>query len=214
MAFDYKKEYKNLYAPKLEPGLADISEMKFIAIEGSGDPNEEEGDYSKAVEILYALSYAIKMSYKTDYKIEGYFEYVVPPLEGLWWMNGGGLGVDYGNKSDFRWISMIRQPDFVTEHDFEWAVSEVKKKKKLDTGVAKLMTYHEGLCVQVMHRGSFDDEPATIIKMDQFLKENNYVNDIGEVRKHHEIYLSDPRKGDPAKMRTIIRHPIAKKATR
>lgn len=211
MTLDYKKEYKNLYLPKEEPELVRVPAMKFFAMEGSGDPNEEGGSYSKAVEILYALSYALKMSGRGDYKIDGFFEYVVAPLEGLWWMDDTVSGIDYRNKSGFRWISMIRQPDFVTEKIHQWAVTQVMKKKKVDASPSKLWTYEEGLCVQIMHRGSFDDEPRTVLKLENFLKESSYRNDIGDLRKHHEIYLSDPRKSEPEKMKTVIRHPIAEK---
>lgn len=212
MALDFKKEFKNLYFPKEEPEIISVPSLKFFAIEGCGDPNEEGGSYSRAVEILYALSYAVKMSYKGDYKIEGFFDYVVPPLEGLWWMDETPFGIDYRNKSGFRWISMIRQPDFVTENIHQWAVSEVMRKKKVDASASKLWTYEEGLCVQMMHRGSFDDEPRTISKMENFLKASKYKNDIGDLRKHHEIYLSDPRKSEPEKMKTVIRHPVAEKS--
>jgi hypothetical protein len=211
VTLDYKKEYKNLYLPKEEPELIRVPAIKFFAVEGSGDPNEEGGSYSKAVEILYALSYAVKMSGRGDYSIDGFFDYVVPPLEGLWWMDDTVSGIDYRNKSAFHWISMIRQPDFVTEKVHQWAVSQVMKKKKADASASTLWTYEEGLCVQIMHRGSFDDEPGTILKLENFLKESNYRNDIGALRKHHEIYLSDPRKSGPEKMKTVIRHPIAEK---
>ena len=209
MAFDYKKEYKEFYMPPKKPVIIEIPEMNFIAVRGHGDPNEENAEYSRAMNLLYGIAYTLKMSHKGDYKIDGYFEYVVPPLEGFWWQDGV-LGVDYSNKSAFQWISLIRLPDFVSEADFDWAISEATAKKKADFSAAEFLTYDEGLCVQCMHVGPYDDEPATIALMDDFARENGYIIDITESRYHHEIYLSDPQKTDAAKLKTVLRHPIKK----
>ena len=208
-AYDYKKEQKEFYLPGGKPEIVMVPAMNFAAVEGAGDPNEEHGAYGAAVSVLYAVSYALKMSPKSGRAIDGYFPYVVPPLEGLWWMNGVGSGIDYGNKSGFCWISMIRLPDFVTEEDFAWARAEASRKKGLDTSAARFLTLHEGLCVQCMHTGSYDDEPATVAKMDAFLAREGYRNDLSDTRRHHEIYLGDPRRTAPEKRRTVIRHPIA-----
>ena len=196
--------------PKDKPEVIAIPEMNYIAVYGMGDPNEEGGEYKRSVEALYSVAYTLKMSKKTDYRIEGYFDYVVPPLEGFWWIEGMS-GMDYGRKGELKFISLLRLPDFVTEKDFEWAVAEAEKKKKTDLSSVKFITVDEGLCVQCMHIGSYDDEPETIGKMDRFLEENGYVNDFSDTRLHHEIYLSDPRKASPEKMKTVIRHPIKKK---
>ena len=209
MAFDYKKEYKEYYLPKQKPQIVEIPSMNYIAVRGKGNPNEENGAYQQAIGVLYAIAYTLKMSYKTDYKIEGFFEYVVPPLEGFWWQEGV-TGVDYSKKDSFCWISMIRLPDFITKADFDWAVQEAIRKKKLDCSAAEFLTVDEGLCVQIMHLGSYDDEPATVQIMDDYLKANGYVNDISADRMHHEIYLSDARKVAPEKWKTVIRHPIRK----
>ncbi len=207
MPFDFKKEYKEFYLPKNKPQIVTIPKMNYIAVRGKGDPNEEGGAYQQAISVLYAVAYTLKMSYKTDYKIEGFFEYVVPPLEGFWWQDGVA-GVDYANKDNFNWISVIRLPDFVTEKDFAWAVETAAKKKKLDCSKAEFLTIEEGLCVQIMHHGSYDSEPETVALMDAYLAENGYVNDLNAERLHHEIYLSDPRKAAPEKWKTVIRHPI------
>lgn len=209
MAVDLKKEYKTFYMVKNKPEIVSLPTANYIAVRGQGDPNEEGGAYQQAISILYAVAYTLKMSYKTDYQIEGFFEYVVPPLEGFWWQEGVD-GVDYADKSAFQWISVIRLPDFVTEKDFAWAVETATKKKKKDCSQAEFLTMEEGLCVQVMHVGSYDDEPATVAMMDQYIRENGYENDFSETRFHHEIYLSDPRKTLPEKRKTIIRHPIQK----
>ena len=209
MPFDFKKEYKEYYMPKNKPQIVEIPTMNYIAVRGKGDPNDEKGDYTRAIEVLYAVAYTLKMSYKTDYKIEGFFEYVVPPLEGFWCSEKGGA-FDYADKSQLRWISVIRLPDFVTENDFQWAIETASKKKKLDCSVAEFLTINEGLCVQIMHNGSYDDEPATVELMDKFVAENSCQNDISSERLHHEIYLSDPRKTLPEKWKTVIRHPIRK----
>ena len=209
MAFDFKKEYKEYYMPKNKPQIIEIPPMNYIAVRGQGDPNEENGEYKQAIGILYAVAYTLKMSYKTDYKIDGFFEYVVPPLEGFWWRDNGE-SFDYADKSQLRWISVIRLPDFITNKDFKWAVETASKKKKLDCSSAEFLTFNEGLCVQIMHNGSYDDEPATVEIMDKFIAENGYMNDISNERLHHEIYLSDPRKTPPEKWKTVIRHPIRK----
>lgn len=209
MPFDFKKEYKEYYMPKNKPQIVEIPIMNYIAVRGKGDPNDENGEYKRAIEVLYAVAYTLKMSYKTDYKIDGFFEYVVPPLEGFWRSENGG-DFDYADKSQLRWISVIRLPDFITENDFQWAVETASKKKKLDCSAAEFLTINEGLCVQIMHIGSYDDEPATVELMDKFVAENGFQNDISSDRLHHEIYLSDPRKTLPEKWKTVIRHPIRK----
>lgn len=206
MAFDFKKEYKEFYMPKNRPELVNVPKANYIAVRGKGDPNEEGGAYQQAIGVLYAVAYTLKMSYKTEHKIEGFFEYVVPPLEGFWWQEADG--VDYANKAAFNWISVIRLPDFITEKDFAWAVEAVTKKKKMDCSSAEFLTVDEGLCVQIMHLGSFDDEAASIALMDEYLAKNGYVKDISEARLHHEIYMSDARKVAPEKWKTVIRHPI------
>ena len=207
MPFDFKKEYKEFYMPKNKPEIITVPKMHYIAVRGTGNPNEEGGAYQQAVGVLYAVAYTLKMSYKTDYRIQGFFEYVVPPLEGFWWQKGIE-GVDYSKKETFHWISVIRLPDFITEEDFKWAVETASKKKKLDCSAAEFLSIEEGLCVQMMHRGSFDDEPTSVALMDAFLEQNGYVHDLSETRMHHEIYLSDPRKCSPDKLKTVIRHPI------
>ncbi len=207
MAYDYKKEFKEFYAPKNVPSIVDIPRMNFIAVRGKGDPNEVDGEYQRAVEILYTLAYTLKMSYRTDYKIEGFFEYVVPPLEGFWWQDGV-MGVNLTDKSSFNWISVIRLPDFITKENFEWAKKTALEKKKTDCSIAEFLEIEEGLCVQMIHFGPYDDEPKTVAFMDKFVVDNGYVHDFSDVRKHHEIYLSDPRKTAPEKCKTIIRHPI------
>ena len=207
MAFDFKKEYKEFYMSKSVPEIVTVPKANFIAVRGMGDPNQEGGAYQSAVSILYAVAYTLKMSYKTDYRIEGFFEYVVPPLEGFWWQEGVD-GIDYGDKSTFHWISVIRLPEFVTKKDFDWAVEEAARKKKLDCSLAEFLTIEEGLCVQIMHIGPFDHEPSTVALMDQHIAENGYANDMNENRLHHEIYLSDARKVAPEKRKTVIRHPI------
>lgn len=210
MAFDFKKEYKEYYMPKNKPQIVTIPKANYIAVRGKGNPNDEDGEYKAAIGILYAVAYTLKMSYKTDYKIEGFFEYVVPPLEGFWWQEGLD-GVDYSNKETFCWISVIRLPDFITKKDFEWAVETAEKKKKMDCSSAEFLTIDEGLCVQIMHLGAFDDEPATVAVMDRYLEDNGYANDFESGRLHHEIYMSDARKVAPEKWKTVIRHPIRKK---
>lgn len=207
MAFDFKKEYKEFYMPKNRPQIVNVPTANFIAVRGKGNPNEEGGAYQQAVGVLYAVAYTLKMSYKTDYKIQGFFEYVVPPLEGFWWQDDV-KGVDYSRKDKFNWISVIRLPDFITKENFEWAVETDEKKKKLDCSSAEFLTIEEGLCVQIMHYGPFDNEPVTVALMDDFLAENGYENDLNDIRLHHEIYMSDARKVDSDKWKTVIRHPI------
>lgn len=209
MAFDYKKEYKEFYMPAKKPTIIDIPAMNFLAVRGTGNPNEEDGEYKKALEMLYPVAYALKMSYKGDYKIDGFFEYVVPPLEGFWWQENI-KGVDYQRKDTFHWISLIRLPDFITEKDFEWAKEITTAKKKIDVTNVEFFCYHEGPCVQCMHIGPYDDEPATVAAMEEYVKSQGYEVDITDTRYHHEIYLSDPRKSNPEKMKTVIRHPIKK----
>lgn len=210
MSFDYKKKYKELYMPKSKPSIVNIPEIQYVAVRGSGDPNEKGGAYSKAVSILYGISYTIKMSHRGANQIEGFFEYVVPPLEGIWWMGDGTIGVNYNNKFDFHWISMIRLPEFVTYDIFEWAKTETAKKKKIDTSKAELLEIEEGLCVQCLHIGSYDNEPETVALMDEFIINAGYINDINNQRRHHEIYLSDPRRVSVEKRKTVIRYPIKK----
>ena len=210
MAFDFKKEYKEFYMPGKKPEIVNVPRANYIAVRGKGDPNEEDGTYQQAVSILYAIAYTLKMSYKTDHKIEGFIEYVVPPLEGFWWQPGVE-GVDFANKATFHWIAAIRLPDFVTPDEFEWAKEEAARKKGLDTTAAELLTIDEGLCAQIMHLGPYDDEPATVALLDAFVAEQGLENDMSDTaagRHHHEIYLSDPRRTAPEKLKTVLRHPV------
>lgn len=207
MAFDLKKEFKEYYQPKNKPEIVNIPSINYLAVRGSGDPNDETGDYKKALESLYAVAYTLRMSYKTDYKINGFYEYIVPPLEGFWWQDGTD-GVNYADKTSFNWISVIRLPDFISGKDIEWAVRTATKKKKTDCSQVKFLTVNEGLCVQIMHIGPYDNEPVTVKLMDDYLAQNGYANDLNSERMHHEIYLSDPRKCLPEKMKTVIRHPV------
>ena len=207
MAFDFKKEYKELYAPKKGPSIVEVPTMRFVAMRGSGDPNDAEGAYQRAISVLYAISYTIKMSKKGSRQIDGYVDFVVPPLEGFWWQDGVE-GADYSHKEAFNWISVIRLPDFVSREDFDWAVQEATKKKKVDCSVAEYLTIEEGLCVQCLHIGSYDDEPATVEAMHAYARECGYAIDLTQERRHREIYLSDARKVAPDKLKTIIRHPI------
>ena len=210
MAFDYKKEYKEFYMPKNKPSIVEIPKMNYIAVRGKGNPNDEEGEYKKTIGLLYGIAFTIKMSYKGTHKIDGYFEYVVPPLEGFWWQDGR-VGIDYNQKEELNFISIIRLPDFVTKKDFDWAIEEATKKKKQDFSKVEFLTYDEGMCVQCMHVGSYDNEPTTVELMYKYMEENGYVLDITDKNFHHEIYLSDPRKCDENKLKTVIRHPIKKK---
>ena len=207
MAFDFKKEYKEFYMPKNKPEIVTVPRANYIAVRGKGNPNEEGGAYQQAVSVLYAVAYTLRMSCKTDHRMEGFFEYVVPPLEGFWWQDGID-GIDYSDKSTFNWISVIRLPDFVTPKDVDWAAQTASKKKLLDCSKAEFLPIDEGLCVQIMHTGPFDDEPATVGMMNEFLLHNGYENDFSDSRLHHEIYLSDARKVVPEKWKTVIRHPI------
>ena len=228
MAFDYKKEYKEFYLPRNKPGIVEVPPMNYIAVRGKGNPNVEGSEYKASIGLLYAIAFTIKMSKKGDHQIAGYFDYVVPPLEGFWWQsedhlakdmmkpaqNGGqeaGWELDYSRKEDFHFISVIRLPDFVTEEDFEWAVAEATKKKKSDFSKVEFLTYNEGLCVQCMHIGSYDEEPATAQMMHEFMTAQGYGLDITDTRLHHEIYLSDARRVAPEKLKTVIRHPIKRK---
>ena len=209
MAFDYKKEYKEFYLPKNRPEIIEIPAMNFIAVRGKGNPNDEGGEYKEAIGLLYGIAFTVKMSKKGSRQIEGYFDYVVPPLEGFWWQQGIE-GVDYGRKEDFCWLSVIRMPDFVTKEDFAWTIEEASRKKQQDFSKVEFLTIKEGLCVQCMHIGAFDDEPATVAVMDRYVQENGYENDFSADRLHHEIYLSDARRVAPEKWRTVIRHPVKK----
>lgn len=210
MAFDYKKEYKEFYLPKSVPQIVNVPSMNYIAVRGKGDPNEENGEYKASISLLYGIAFTIKMSYKGAHKIDGYFDYVVPPLEGFWWQNGAA-DIDYAHKENFEWISLIRLPDFVTKADFDWAIEEVTRKKKADSSKVEFLKYCEGLCVQCMHIGAYDNEPETVSAMHKFIAENGYKPDITKSRYHHEIYLSDARKVPPEKLKTVIRHPIKEK---
>lgn len=208
MAFDYKKEYKEYYLPKAKPEIINIPKMNFIAVRGKGNPNTSEA-YKESIGLLYAIAFTIKMSYKGSYKIDGYFSYVVPPLEGFWWQEGID-GIDYNHKDEFNWISIIRLPDFVTKKDFDWAIKEATEKKKKSFDKVEFLEYDEGLCVQCMHKGAFDNEPVTTSLMDEYAKENGYEIDINDRRYHHEIYLSDPRRCKEESLKTVIRHPLKK----
>ena len=207
MAYDFRKEMKALYQPKDEPGLIEVPAANYLAVRGSGDPNEPDGAYQQAIAKLYAVAYTLRMSPKSGHAIPGFQEYVVPPLEGFWWLDGIH-GMDYRRKSELNWISVIRLPDFITPADHEWAVREVLRKKKLDCTAVEFLTVNEGLCVQVMHHGAFDDEPETVARMDAYLVAHGYVHDFSDTRLHHEIYLSDTRKVEPSQYRTVIRHPV------
>ena len=209
MAFDFKKEYKEFYLPKDVPSIVTVPPMNYLAVRGEGDPNQEGGAYQQAIGLLYGVAYTIKMSKKGDHRIEGYFDYVVPPLEGFW-RQEGVTGIDYAHKEKFRWISVIRLPDFVTRADFDWAIREATNKKKTDFSKVEFLHYDEGLCVQCMHTGPYDDEPATVERMHRYMEEHGYALDINDRRLHHEIYLSDARKTAPEKLKTVIRHPIRK----
>lgn len=209
MAFDYKKEYREYYLPPKKPGIVEIPAMNFAAVRGAGDPNEEGGAYKRAIGLLYGVAFTLKMSEKAGHKIEGYFPYVVPPLEGLWWQEGV-CGVDYTRKEKFQWISMIRLPDFVDKKAFNWAVEEASRKKQADFSAVEFFTWREGLCVQCMHIGPYDTEPETVEKMERFIAEQGYLPDFSDNRYHHEIYLGDPRRAAPGKLKTVLRHPIRK----
>ena len=208
MAFDFKKEYKEFYLQKNKPSVVTVPKMNYIAVRGKGDPNAENGEYKQSIGLLYGIAFTIKMSKLGDHRIEGYFDYVVPPLEGFWKQNGIENGIDYSRKEDLEFISAIRLPDFVTKTEFDWAVAEAERKKKSDFSKVEFLTVEEGLCVQCMHIGSYDDEPKTVQLMHEFAAENGFEPDLNETRLHHEIYLSDPRKCAPERLKTVIRHPI------
>ena len=214
MAFDFKKEYKEFYLPPAKPQIVTVPQIQYVAVRGKGNPNVEGGEYKQAVGILYAVSYTLKMSKMGVHRIDGYFDYVVPPLEGLWWQEHSDSpfdGMNYSDKDSLCWISLIRLPDFETQADFDWAVAEASKKKGLDCSKAELLKITEGECVQIMHIGSYDEEPFSVKMMDVFIAANGYKNDLSASRLHHEIYLSDPRKTSPEKLKTVIRHPIKRK---
>ena len=210
MAFDFKKEYKEFYMPKKKPEIVNVPKANYIAVRGKGDPNEEEGEYKASIGLLYTIAFTLKMSKRTGHEIEGFFDYVVPPLEGFWWQDGVD-GIDFTKKEAFQWISVIRLPDFIKKEDFDWAVETAQKKKKMDCSKVEFLTIDEGLCVQMMHIGAYDDEPASVALMDAYIEQEGYENDLSDVRLHHEIYLSDARKVEPARRKTVIRHPIKKK---
>ncbi len=210
MAFDYKKEYKEFYLPPAKPSIVTIPAMNFVAVRGSGNPNDEDGEYKQAIGLLYGIAFTIKMSKMGSHRIDGYFDYVVPPLEGFWWQEGV-TGVDYARKDLFQWISVTRLPDFVTKADLEWAVAEATRKKKMNFSKVEFLTYNEGLCVQCMHIGPYDDEPATVELMHRYAEDRGYTLDINDHRFHHELYLSDARKVEATKLKTVVRHPIKRK---
>lgn len=209
MPFDFKKEYKEFYMPKSKPAIVTVPPMNYIAVRGKGDPNEEHGEYKASIGLLYAIAFTIKMSYKGDHKIDGYFAYVVPPLEGFWWQEGK-KDIDYAHKEQLQFISMIRLPDFVTKADFDWAVGEATRKKNADFSKVEFLSYDEGACVQCMHIGSYDEEPTTIAAMQEYAMHQGYEVDITPIRYHHEIYLSDPRRCDVSRLKTVVRHPVKK----
>ena len=210
MAFDFKKEYKEFYMPPKKPTIITVPPMNYIAVRGEGDPNVEDGDYKMALNLLYGVAFTIKMSKMGDHKIDGYFDYVVPPLEGFW-RQQGIQGIDYTRKDLFEWTSVIRLPDFVTEADFKWAIEEAARKKKVDFSKVEFLRIEEGLCVQCMHLGPYDNEPETVDLMHRYMQEQGHELDINDSRRHHEIYLSDARKVAPEKLKTVIRHPIRRK---
>lgn len=207
MPYDFKKEQKELYQPKTAPALVHVPKMNYLAVRGKGDPNDPDGEYARSIPLLYGVAYTLKMSPRTGHVIEGFFDYTVPPLEGFWWQPGLA-GVDYANKAGFHFLSLLRLPDFVTRADFDWAVQAAAQKKKMDLSPVEFFPYDEGLCVQCMHLGPYDAEPQTAAKMHDFMQRQGYVLDITDTRYHHEIYLSDPRKCDPARLKTVLRHPV------
>lgn len=209
MAFDFKKEYKEFYMPARKPSIVTVPKMNYLAVRGSGNPNAENSEYKNSIGLLYSIAFTIKMSYKGAHKIDGYFEFVVPPLEGFWWRDNAAA-IDNADKDGFNFVSLIRLPDFVAKNDFDWAMQEATKKKKQDFSKVEFLTYDEGVCVQCMHIGPYDDEPKTIVLMHEYISANGYELDINERRYHHEIYLSDPRKCAAEKLKTVVRHPIKK----
>lgn len=210
MAFDFKKEYKEFYLPKNQSSIVTVPVINYLAVQGAGNPNDENGEYKTSIGLLYAIAFTIKMSKKSEHKIAGYFDYVVPPLEGFWWQDGSKTGIDYNRKDDLQFISAIRLPDFVSKGDFDWAIAEATRKKRQDFSKVEFWSYDEGVAVQCMHLGSYDDEPKTVDLMRQFAEENSYEIDLSKKRLHHEIYLSDPRRCEVSKLRTVIRHPVKK----
>lgn len=210
MAFDFKKEYKEFYMPKNKPEIVNVPKANYIAVRGKGDPNEEDGEYKASIGLLYTIAFTLKMSKRSGHEIEGFFDYVVPPLEGFWWQDGVD-GIDFTKKDEFRWISIIRLPDFIKKEDFDWAVKTAQQKKKMDCSKVEFLTVDEGVCVQIMHIGAYDDEPVSVALMDAYIENAGYENDFSTERLHHEIYLSDARKVEPARRKTVIRHPIRKK---
>ena len=211
MAFDYKKEYKEFYLPPKTPGIVAVPAMTFLAMRGQGDPNQQGGAYKRALGMLYAVAFTIKMSKLGEHKLEGYFDYVLPPLEGLWWQEGV-RGINYARKEDFHWISLLRLPEFVTRENFDWAIRQATEKKQMDFSAVEYFPWQEGLCVQCMHIGPYDDEPATVSAMQEYLKAQGFEEDFVQGRFHHEIYLSDARRCKPERLKTVIRHPIKRKA--
>lgn len=210
MAFDFKKEFKEFYQPSTKPSIIEIPNMKFIAVRGTGDPNEEAGEYQEAIAQLYGVAYTLRMSYKGERQIEGYYQYVVPPLEGFWWQEGV-KGVDYSKMENFQFISLIRLPEFITEEDVEWAKETVAKKKKDDFSKVQYFEYEEGLVVQCMHIGPYREEQRTVQLMNDFIEDEGYTTDFSDDRYHHEIYISDPRRSNPENLKTVLRHPVRKK---
>ena len=207
MPYDFKKEQKELYQPKTAPALVHVPKMNYLAVRGKGDPNDPDGEYARSIPLLYGVAYTLKMSPKAGHVIDGFFDYTVPPLKGFWWQPGLA-GVDYANKAGFHFLSLLRLPDFVTRADFDWAVESATAKKKMDLSPVEFFPYDEGLCVQCMHLGPYDAEPQTAAKMHDFMRRQGYALDITDARCHHEIYLSDPRKCDPARLKTVLRHPV------
>lgn len=207
MPYDFKKEQKELYQPKTAPALVHVPKMNYLAVRGKGDPNDPDGEYARSIPLLYGVAYTLKMSPKAGHVIDGFFNYTVPPLEGFWWQPGLA-GVDYANKAGFHFLSQLRLPDFVTRADFDWAVESATAKKKMDLSPVEFFPYDEGLCVQCLHLGPYDAEPQTAAKMHDFMRRQGYALDITDARCHHEIYLSDPRKCDPARLKTVLRHPV------
>ena len=207
MPYDFKKEQKELYQPKTAPALVHVPKMNYLAVRGKGDPNDPDGEYARSIPLLYGVTYTLKMSPRAGHVIDGFFDYTVPPLEGFWWQPGLA-GVDYANKAGFHFLSLLRLPDFVTRADFDWAVESATAKKKMDLSPVEFFPYDEGLCVQCMHLGPYDAEPQTAAKMHDFMRRQGYALDITDTRCHHEIYLSDPRKCDPARLKTVLRHPV------
>ena len=207
MPYDFKKEQKELYQPKTAPALVHVPKMNYLAVRGKGDPNDPDGEYARSIPLLYGVAYTLKMSPRAGHVIDGFFDYTVPPLEGFWWQPGLA-GVDYANKAGFHFLSLLRLPDFVTRADFDWAVQAAAQKKKMDLSPVEFFPYDEGLCVQCMYLGPYDAEPQTAAKMHDFMRRQGYALDITDTRYHHEIYLSDPRKCDPARLKTVLRHPV------